>query len=638
MTEDTVFAGRLRIYPSIGVARVGDSDEYYLPPAEVGGLPTGPDYRTEIPPGELRDGSGRLKRQAARFQVFYDHPDAPSELAVGAEVEGWTVTGIEWTAHLANKKAVWYEFRAAAGERGYSPDHPLRNPHVTDPEQRKALILNPGPVRLGTVAGEVVWQDLKVTAKKVYVNGRQFTLSSLGRVEAHPEGHLVVLGGKGLSGSEDPRGQMPGYANNDGWWDDVSDGSIRAVIRLRKGSEAREVQVPMASWVIVGPPSYAPQLTPLVSLYDTITDVFVRKLGYRKEIYDQNRWEPGYRPSFATDIWPMLHRVSRYPGVVAMPPKVHSFDKDKLGDPAKHRQLRQYYFEALRPPDKQNTFASPTTGYRTMPYMPGDDASGDSQHAAKFLTVTRTQYFQFRQWAEGNFLPGDGQVERHKGRRWTIAALSGCAGGAFGPGIEIGWICRNEAVYEDPTKEFFRFKALPLNPELHLERDLTKGLEPGDITMFLAAPWQADFNQCSTQPIDGGFVWWWPTERPLYAYARRDVPEEQDAEVARWGDSERWQHVPWVGSARDQTSDDYVGYEDGLSMVEHWAELGFIVRKPDHATWRDVPDYIEIRRTLSRPGFVTDYNPDDLVPPDSVPDPRRSEAAGADAVQSTPSR
>jgi hypothetical protein len=54
---------RAAIHPSIGVARIGNSpDGYFLAP-EVADPPP-------QPPGFYRDGTGALKRQAARFRIY----------------------------------------------------------------------------------------------------------------------------------------------------------------------------------------------------------------------------------------------------------------------------------------------------------------------------------------------------------------------------------------------------------------------------------------------------------------------------------------------------------------------------------------------------------------------------------------
>ena len=104
-----------KIHPSIGIARVGNSDEFYLAPETAGGLPLDPGTEAPIyigpglPPQTLfHDASGALKKQAARFKVFaYDstNPADPGALVeIGTtQIGGLTVTGIEWTAILRTR-------------------------------------------------------------------------------------------------------------------------------------------------------------------------------------------------------------------------------------------------------------------------------------------------------------------------------------------------------------------------------------------------------------------------------------------------------------------------------------------------------------------------------------------------------
>src|SRR5262245_40555750 len=117
-----------KIYPPIGIARLGDSDAYYVGP-EIPGHPgfeptaNGP----ERPVAEYKDAQYRIKRQAARFRVFESPDDGtaprPIQLPAGAR--------IEWTVHLVNKKA--------AVKRGSGP---LQVPSRPQP------INNPGPVTI----------------------------------------------------------------------------------------------------------------------------------------------------------------------------------------------------------------------------------------------------------------------------------------------------------------------------------------------------------------------------------------------------------------------------------------------------------------------------------------------------------
>src|SRR5258706_14587410 len=41
--------------------------------------------------------------------------------------------------------------------------------------------------------------------------------------------------------------------------------------------------------------------------------------------------------------------------------------------------------------------------------------------------------------------------------------------------------------------------------DLSQTNDFASGLQPGDLTKYMSVPWQADFNECSTQPVDGTY-------------------------------------------------------------------------------------------------------------------------------------
>jgi len=63
----------------------------------------------------FRDAQGRIKRQAARFQVFvYDEVSPEGRpLKIGDEVEARQprhADGYSLAVYLANKKACWYQF------------------------------------------------------------------------------------------------------------------------------------------------------------------------------------------------------------------------------------------------------------------------------------------------------------------------------------------------------------------------------------------------------------------------------------------------------------------------------------------------------------------------------------------------
>lgn len=566
----------LKIHPAIGIARVGDSPEHYLAPETPGGLPIMPDGRP-FTPADFRDADRRVRRQGARFTVFrYDDPEGPG-VPVQPGRDG--VERVEWTVHVANKKPVWYQFFVNAGEDGYAPDHPLRNPAVTDPDERRRMIVDPGP---RTLSGPGQSTELDAAgAPPGYpatfppdgLSPRQ--VSSLGGALTDDEGRLVVLGGYGASGSSRPDPVIVDYANNDDWWDDTSDGPVTARVVMTDGTTV-EVDVP--AWVAVAPPRYAPELVNLVTLWDTMFDVAVRSLGTRPDIYRESLWNGEYRPSWERDVLPILERANHYQWVVAIPRHPHTFELDKLGDPdPAYGSMRRYYLGLVRPPDAPNQFAAPDSGLPQMPYLCGDNCFEPGPMASTYLTVTQTQWFFLRQWADGKFTVGDPPVD-DPGTALDRAALENCVGGAFSPGIEVTWISRNPALYAEP----FRVRHKPdVQPPLGLGQDLAAGLEPGDLCKYMAVPWQADFNECCKQPIGDRFLWWWPVQRPNFVYVHA---------------GERLLQVPWVGTDEDQNAADYVQFADDIEMVERWNELGFVFNEGDERR----PRFVEVERLLPR--------------------------------------
>jgi len=115
----------------------------------------------------------------------------------------------------------------------------------------------------------------------------------------------------------------------------------------------------------------------------------------------------------------------------------------------------------------------------------------------------------------------------------------------------------------------------------HLEHPAQAGapglgvrVEPGDLGKRMALPWQADFNECTTQgiPPDDTESYWWPAQRPLSVLL-------EDHQRAAWD-----RGVPRNPDAGNQVGD--------LAMVSLWKALGFVINQGT----AERPNYMEVER------------------------------------------
>lgn len=454
----------VKIHSSIGIARVGNSpSEFFIGPELPGD-------RT-APAGGYKDAAGRMKRQAARFRIFgYD--------AAGRIVREITAAdaAVEWTAHLANGKAAWKQFD------GLNPNAPPRNGGVAD---RNSLIIDPGPRSLNGPNQTAHFDTGKFLGQVV----------PLGEMRTDGHGRLLILGGFGHSSSptNDP---IVTFANNDGWHDDISDGPVHAKVFLNGSTQTLDAA---GAWVIVAPPDYAPPIESITSLYDTLLQVAVDKLGYVVPAL----------PSFTGDIYPILRRAMDMRWVSAKSGSAHKTLPGAIPPPAPDA-LRAAIFSRLR--------------------NPFDGSGGDmpmifSDTEEMNEAVTKTQYTTMEKWKNGSFIndwsgpPAAAAAITPDGL--DRAALEACVGGAFFPGIDGSWFLRDVYSYIEP----FRL-------------DSSK-LSAGDVTKQMAVPWQADFFDCS---IDGDTSWW-PAQRPDDVFPEdgspqvqwtRDIVNSEDDMVAYW--------------------------------------------------------------------------------------------------------
>ena len=509
-----------RIHPSIGIARVGDSPDEYFVGSGAPGVPPSlnrPDAPHD-PNSGYKDDQGRIKRQGARFRIYeYTLDEAGATMQV-REVTA-TDAQIEWKVHLANRKA------AAAKFPPRGEDEERRNDGV--PESR--LIIDSGPQKISGVE-----QPMK------RLQGRFMDAVDvpLGDLLTDSAGRLIVLGGfgKSQSPSDSP---LIHYANNDGWCDDVSDGPVRATIRLNGSTETIEAD---PAWVIVAPPDFAPAIENVVTLYDVVYDVMA-KFDPSLAISDATN------VSFTRDIYPILRRASNMYWVSLKAAGFHApgsfgFFISRVPALQNDAAARDRIFQALRDPkDPKDGSLMPKLAANTDPTIPG-------------VSLTQVQYERMKRWRDGEFeadWPENGEPtpllfdelpDMEAPHALDRAALEACVGGGFYPGIEVGRIMLEEATYD-------RNRPFRINAKL----------DPGTLTARMAVPWQADFLACGFD--DGLNVDWWPGQRPDQVFRGQE-------------------RLDWVPS----------GWHSFRDMVENWSQLGIVVK--EEGTDR----YVEDERSL----------------------------------------
>jgi hypothetical protein len=477
---------RAAIFPSIGIARIGNSQDAWFYGPEV----TDP---VPHPPGFYRDGTGALKRQAARFRIYGLDRDghAVAELtAANAD--------IAWTVHLANRKAAWYEFQLAQDipEALSAPAQMLRNITVPD---RASLIIDPG-------ARHISGANVHGGAEHIFDTGQFMrTPVYLGEIQTDEKGRLVVLGGRGKSASYDGSRAVT-FANNDGWHDDVSDGPVIAAVTVN----GKKLRVDPA-WVVVGPPNYAPMRKSVRTMWDLMRDVAIAAKQLKAP--DQ--------PSFQNDIRPLFERLAglqwvnegfaAYFGWRAPNYLVTEEWLARLSDPGTEMtETRNIVASQFRRPDRDAWSPVP------WPWMYGDAMNIPTPHTSNaFTTVTPTQLKFLDQWAKGTFV-NDYKPNAKPSRRiedvpladqpdmLTQAALEFCLADAFHPGCEMTWPMRQKTMYMAP----FRLRhaadmtadpsyGAAFTPDMiTLPDGPLYGQIPGGITRWMAVPWQADTASC----------------------------------------------------------------------------------------------------------------------------------------------
>lgn len=602
---------RAAIFPAIGFSRVGNGDEWFLAP-EVPGL-------MNEPAGGFKEGPNRIKKQVQRFRVYGYDDQGRVVRELGA------ADGLRWTVHVANTKAAWYGYSNAMDGGDNAPGIPgaLRNASITDPTVREEmLVIDAGPVRIDGAAKNVDGRDVAYSMagqfwKKIPVQ--------LGHLRTDDTGRLLVFPATGVSNSALPQNPVRDFTNNDGWHDDWCDGWVKATIRV----DNADIDCDPA-WVVCCGPKFAPQIEPIVTLYDAAREAMIAS-GHMQA--------PSGAVSFRRDVLPILRRSGMMQWVaqasylseawigvadLSDPEVIKS-----LADPAeKARAAREKVLAAFRKPGGQDMRAD------ALPPMLGDGVNFPGSPTG-WLTLTKTQHEILSHWAKGAFTNDlndaaadaieklDDMPLSLRPEAMTRAALDACSGGAFHPGVEITWPVRHAALYRSTKETPLPFRVaisnrkslvqdvgFQLNPQNVFaghpdRRDVGAPVgpqAPGDLTRWMGVPWQGDAFSCQSVLTTEGFPTpvWWPALLPVDVLPEGFYKQMMRADLSA-EERMRFYHarVAWSRGAAGTGLHVEAGYTDGLRrMIELWTQMGVVVKRAGPKDLPGVPKdiYVEVQR------------------------------------------
>lgn len=610
----------VKVHPGIGVGRLGGSDEYYLGPEE---------FTPKLTEAEdMRDDAGLIKRQAVRYRVY--GYDAAGNMV--AEIQESLNSSIEWSVHLANKKAAWFEFRAAMDIPSMkNTTINLRNPSVSGKDREK-LVIDAGEKGISGVnksgreyemSGWYMHEKIKKeenqntqTAKEKEYEKRAVYL---GELRTEETGRLVVLPARGIS--ESPSNQPPfvrgedfSFSNGKDWYDDIADGPVRATVTI--GDKKMEA---VSGWFASAPPNYAPDVISWRTMNDLMQHLFI----------EAGQIKLPNVISFNHHVKPILQRMTDLQwvnkGFSAMfgvdGPMNFNDPKllEKLSSVIGNSKNKDVYQELRR--SILNSFRSNTSTSLEKYAWPGiyGDEFGELQDYENspgiYLNLPPVYAYILRQWVAGNFVT-DAEIRLSEPEILDQSAMHFCIADAFHPGAELTWPMRHISMYDAPYRIKTRPKDAP-EPNYGARLSSTAALQiggplyeqgPGDLTKWMALPWQGDTAFCRSgyeSSFDPYVPTYWPARVPNQVLAIEDYEtlcdetKTDEERLAAFHNRAAWMRtIPQTLGVADQM----------LSMIENYQKMGIVAAKPrpKGEAWDWLPEtlFVENRIVAASRGLL----------------------------------
>ncbi|MEU2632642.1 LodA/GoxA family CTQ-dependent oxidase, partial [Kitasatospora sp. NPDC007106] len=274
------------------------------------------------------------------------------------------------------------------------------------------------------------------------------------------------------------------------------------------------------------------------------------------------------------------------------------------------RALRRQVFNALR--DFGRDGGSPVP----WPWLYGDGMAVPPRTPLQHMALSPTQYRMFQYWADGEFEDDWGSPDVRPVHRLADlpvagqpaaldrAALDFCLADAFHPGCEVTWPIRHPSMYMAPFRIRHRSADRPepsygtvLTPETALSVNgplYAQG--PGDLTRWMAVPWQTDTASCRSgyelalSPRHDPYLpTFWPARVPNHVLTEEDyrvVADEGRPLDERTEAFER--RAVWLRGLKGQNA------EQLNQMIDDWYRLGIVEVR--HSTGRSPGAETAVRR------------------------------------------
>ncbi|MEM9463193.1 MAG: LodA/GoxA family CTQ-dependent oxidase [Myxococcota bacterium] len=453
--EESPRAPKFRIYPSIGVARLGNGPAQKTQVAWSPEVPGKDMFATDL---EFYTREGKLKKMAQRFYIY--ECDDKGKPVRPIDPDKYDIT---WTVEVANKKPFWYEFgncldlsivsenqdlspRVAREELAPARSVLRRNPNVLNMEERvpggydyrKELVNRPPKVSVHASAPKhelggrfpFVPTNSSVSrlAKSMGCDDEEVNLGTIeyddglyeGQIRERYKGTLIVYAGDGASASLNPSDLNTNFADNSNWYDDICDGRVTATLTAKDGSEPTKTldDARSAAWLVTAPPNYAPQIDPLATMFDLTTGA-----AYTPQ------QEPPYAPSLSL-VLPLMFRLYRMQWVNLGDFLAPSF-RETIDQLTKEGKLKYLYTKEPKPeadkvreeifalfrnpaypvnnepiiPSQEQTDID-NRGVGTdplgLPYYPGDGVDYPGS-PAQWFAIPPVLYAQLENWRDGKF-------------------------------------------------------------------------------------------------------------------------------------------------------------------------------------------------------------------------------------------